>query len=390
MATVSERAERPGAQEPEQAPQVGRRVEVLGAHGDQVGAPDDRPGAGRPAANRRAALEVAQQPLPAERHDRPRRDRRPAVRQLVGDRRQVPGGGGPPGGRERGDGDRPARVDAVEGPSRGRLLEAEDGAARQAHRAEVGAGLAEELQLGGLGGRAVDAEQHADAHAQPGQDQRAVGGAAAEPPAAGVALVDVPRSGPDHHDGRRGLVPRGQPRLGRLGVRRRGRRGAGGAARGQAGQGTRRGAGRGAPGRRGPGRRSVYWLRGVRSEGVQVHYYELHEGDDELYSDVLLAHEDEILPEDFFDLVQAVRGQVLAEFEEDTLIEAIAVELERSHGFVYISDERLTAAVNVSAEDDDNFLIATTDDELEILGSSADYRGVFVDYAGEGDQSLKN
>jgi hypothetical protein len=121
-----------------------------------------------------------------------------------------------------------------------------------------------------------------------------------------------------------------------------------------------------------------------------VHYYELHEGDDELYSDVLLAHEDEILPEDFFDLVQAVRGQVLAEFEEDTLIEAIAVELERSHGFVYISDERLTAAVNVSAEDDDNFLIATTDDELEILGSSADYRGVFVDYAGEGDQSLKN
>jgi hypothetical protein len=121
-----------------------------------------------------------------------------------------------------------------------------------------------------------------------------------------------------------------------------------------------------------------------------VHYYELHEGDDELYSDVLLAHEEEISPEEFFDLVQAVRGQVMAEFEEDTLIEAIAVELERSHGFVHISDERLTAAVNVSADEDENFLIATTDDELEVLGSSADYRGIFADYAGEGDQARRN
>jgi polyphosphate kinase len=116
-----------------------------------------------------------------------------------------------------------------------------------------------------------------------------------------------------------------------------------------------------------------------------VHYYELHEGDDELYSDVLLAREEEIAPEDFFDLVQAVREQVMAEFEEDTLIEAIAVELERSHGFTYISDERLAAAVNVSADDDENYLIATSEDELEELRSDADYRGVFVDYTGDGD-----
>ncbi len=116
-----------------------------------------------------------------------------------------------------------------------------------------------------------------------------------------------------------------------------------------------------------------------------MYYYELHEGDDELYSDVLLAREDEIAPEDFFDLVQAVRRRVGDEFEEDTLIEAIAVELERNHGFAYISDDQLTAAVNVSADEDENFLIATTDDELETLRTGSDYRGVFVEYAGDED-----
>jgi len=114
-----------------------------------------------------------------------------------------------------------------------------------------------------------------------------------------------------------------------------------------------------------------------------VYFYELHEGDDELYSDVLLARDDEIAPEDFFDLVQAVRRRLLDTFEEDSLIEAMAAELERNHGFTYISDERLTAAVNVSTDEDENFLIATTDDELETLGGGTDYRGVFVEYAGD-------
>jgi polyphosphate kinase len=117
-----------------------------------------------------------------------------------------------------------------------------------------------------------------------------------------------------------------------------------------------------------------------------VHFYELHEGDDELYSDVLLARDEEIAPEDFFDLVQAVRRRLQDDFEEDTLIEAIAVELERNHGFTYVSDERLTAAVNVSTDEDENFLIATTADELEALGGGADYRAIFVDYASDDDR----
>ena len=40
--------------------------------------------------------------------------------------------------------------------------------------------------------------------------------------------------------------------------------------------------------------------------------------------------------------------QIQDSFEHDTLIEAIAVELERDHDFVYVSDDRLVAAVNVS------------------------------------------
>ncbi len=116
-----------------------------------------------------------------------------------------------------------------------------------------------------------------------------------------------------------------------------------------------------------------------------MHFYELHEGDDEFYSDVLLAREEEIAPEDFFDLVQAIRRRIADDFEEDTLIEAIAVELERSHDFVHVSDDRLVAAVNVSTDEDENFLIATGEEDLEGTEADLDYRGVFVEYAGEDD-----
>jgi hypothetical protein len=105
-----------------------------------------------------------------------------------------------------------------------------------------------------------------------------------------------------------------------------------------------------------------------------VYFYELHEGDDELYSDVILVREDEMTPEDFFDIVQGIRRRIKDSYEDDTLIEAIAIELEREHDFVFVSDDRIAAAVNVSVEEDENFLIAA-DDELE----GVDYRGVLVD-----------
>ncbi|MBM4408257.1 MAG: hypothetical protein FJ038_06610 [Chloroflexi bacterium] len=87
-----------------------------------------------------------------------------------------------------------------------------------------------------------------------------------------------------------------------------------------------------------------------------MHFYELHEGDNDVFVDILLAREIEMEPEDFFELVQQIRRRVIATYEHDTLIEAIADELEREHDFITVSDDRLTAAVNVSRVEDDNFL----------------------------------
>lgn len=86
-------------------------------------------------------------------------------------------------------------------------------------------------------------------------------------------------------------------------------------------------------------------------------FYELHEGDDEVYSDVLVVSESEWEPDEFYELVQRIRRDVQDSHGHDTLIEAIADVLERDHGFVYVGDERLAAAVNVSTDEADNFLV---------------------------------
>ena len=41
-----------------------------------------------------------------------------------------------------------------------------------------------------------------------------------------------------------------------------------------------------------------------------MHFYELHEGDDDVFADLLLAREEEMEPEDFFDVVQSIRRRV--------------------------------------------------------------------------------
>jgi len=86
-------------------------------------------------------------------------------------------------------------------------------------------------------------------------------------------------------------------------------------------------------------------------------FYEIHEGDDELGTAVLLGHERRFEPQDFFQLVKKVRAQVLDSYEEDTLSEAIASELQRSHGFVYVTDDLLVASVNVDENDENTFLV---------------------------------
>jgi hypothetical protein len=95
----------------------------------------------------------------------------------------------------------------------------------------------------------------------------------------------------------------------------------------------------------------------------RVFFYELHEGDDEVYSDVLVVSESEWEPQEFFELVQRIRHDVQDNYEQDTLIEAIAAVLERDYGFIFVSDERLAAAVNVSKQEPDNFLTELDTDE---------------------------
>jgi hypothetical protein len=106
-----------------------------------------------------------------------------------------------------------------------------------------------------------------------------------------------------------------------------------------------------------------------------VFFFELREGDDDIFSDLILVREEEMDPEEFFELVQSIRRRIQDNYEQATLIEAIADELERDYDFVPVTDDRLSASVNVSKVDDDNFL-AEIDSEDE---GDADYRGIFVD-----------
>ena len=95
----------------------------------------------------------------------------------------------------------------------------------------------------------------------------------------------------------------------------------------------------------------------MRDDG-SLYFYELHEGDDELFTDVLLSHDSEFDEEEFLGMVLEARGAVLDRFEEDTLSEAIAAELARHHGFLVVDDRQLRVAVSVSAEQGETAVVA--------------------------------
>ena len=62
--------------------------------------------------------------------------------------------------------------------------------------------------------------------------------------------------------------------------------------------------------------RVVYCATPIRSHrGVDVFFYELHEGDNEVYSDVLVVSESEWEPEEFFELVQSIRRRIQDNYE---------------------------------------------------------------------------
>jgi hypothetical protein len=129
-----------------------------------------------------------------------------------------------------------------------------------------------------------------------------------------------------------------------------------------------------------------------------VFFFELHEGDNEVYSDVLVVSESEWEPEEFFELVQSIRRRIQGAYVQDTLVEAIAIELDREHGFIYLSDDALTASVNVSTEEEGNFLAkleveladadddGDDDDDDDPDSERVDYRAVLADFDPNGDR----
>ncbi len=100
---------------------------------------------------------------------------------------------------------------------------------------------------------------------------------------------------------------------------------------------------------------------------MRLYFYELHEGATDLMTDALLGSERDHTPEEFVSMVRAARAAIIETFEEDTLVEAIACELERSHGFTYISDEKLRASMSVGMSDDDTYLVEQSDEFRSIV-----------------------
>ncbi|HEY8730617.1 MAG TPA: hypothetical protein VIN69_01390 [Candidatus Limnocylindria bacterium] len=102
-----------------------------------------------------------------------------------------------------------------------------------------------------------------------------------------------------------------------------------------------------------------------------MYFYEIHEPDDDLGTAVLLSHEDRFSPEEFFRMVKRARDLVKDSFEEASLPEAIANELQRSSGFVHVTDERLLASVSVGDTDQDTYLVAN-DESVRTVYVEAD------------------
>ncbi len=100
---------------------------------------------------------------------------------------------------------------------------------------------------------------------------------------------------------------------------------------------------------------------------MRLYYYELHEGATDLMTDAILVSERDHTPAQFEAMVQTARAAILDTFEEDTLVEAIARELERSHGFTYIGDEKLRGSMSVGMEDEDNYLVEQSEEFRSIV-----------------------
>jgi hypothetical protein len=112
-----------------------------------------------------------------------------------------------------------------------------------------------------------------------------------------------------------------------------------------------------------------------------VYFYELSESDDEILANLLLAHESEYDENEFLDIVIEARDAVIKAFEQDSLIEAIAAELEKRHGFVLV-DANLRAAVRVSTEEGET-VITAVDERAVLQDEPDDFRTMLIETESE-------
>jgi len=112
-----------------------------------------------------------------------------------------------------------------------------------------------------------------------------------------------------------------------------------------------------------------------------MHFYELSESDDEILANVLLAHDSEYDEQEFLEIVLEAREAILTTFEEESLIEGIAAELGRKHGFVYV-ENNLRAAVRVSAEEGETETVAV-DERAQVPTEHEDFRTMLIETESE-------
>ncbi|HVR88355.1 MAG TPA: hypothetical protein VHG53_02270 [Candidatus Limnocylindria bacterium] len=106
-----------------------------------------------------------------------------------------------------------------------------------------------------------------------------------------------------------------------------------------------------------------------------MYFYEIHDGDEDLGSAALVGHVDRFSPAEFFRLVKQARLLVMGSFEEESLSEAIANELQRSQGFIHLTDELLLASVSVGETDRDTYLVASDEGVRTVYVESDESNG---------------
>jgi hypothetical protein len=100
-----------------------------------------------------------------------------------------------------------------------------------------------------------------------------------------------------------------------------------------------------------------------------MHFYEIHEGDEEIGTAVLLAHDARMDPMEFLEIVKRARAFVQDSYEEHSLAEAIANELQRTGGFTHVTDEMLVASVNVDEKEENTYLLTEEGDTRTLFMS---------------------